>query len=104
MSRVEDAPHEHGAAEASPAGEPETPAGEILTEHHAALLADYERHLQAERDLTAHTVRAYVADVQSLLLHGQRAVSHRLAGFDFRFQDLRAALADALGKPEPRDE
>ena len=27
----------------------------------AAVLADYERHLVSERDLTPHTVRAYLA-------------------------------------------
>jgi integrase/recombinase XerC len=37
-----------------------------------AVVADYERHLGLERGLSAHTVRAYVADVVSLLgfLHG----------------------------------
>ncbi|HYQ64731.1 tyrosine recombinase XerC [Actinophytocola sp.] len=37
-----------------------------------AAVADYERHLGLERGLSAHTVRAYVADVVSLLgfLHG----------------------------------
>ncbi len=36
------------------------------------VVADYERHLELERGLSAHTVRAYVADVVSLLgyLHG----------------------------------
>lgn len=38
----------------------------------AALVDDYEGHLRAERGLSAHTVRAYIADVVSLLgfLHG----------------------------------
>src|SRR6266496_1782260 len=37
-----------------------------------AVVADYERHLGLERGLSGHTVRAYVADVVSLLgfLHG----------------------------------
>ena len=30
-------------------------------------LADYERHLASERDLSKHTVRAYVGDVVGLL-------------------------------------
>ncbi|GAB1514632.1 tyrosine recombinase XerC [Actinophytocola sp. KF-1] len=36
------------------------------------MVADYERHLGLERGLSAHTVRAYLADVVSLLgfLHG----------------------------------
>jgi integrase/recombinase XerC len=38
----------------------------------AKVVADYERHLELERGLSAHTVRAYVTDVVSLLgfLHG----------------------------------
>jgi len=64
---------------------------ETLTEHHAALLADYERHLQAERDLAPHTVRAYVGDVESLLLHSQRLGREGLAELDVR--TLRAWLA-----------
>lgn len=36
------------------------------------VVADYERHLELERGLSAHTVRAYLADVVSLVgfLHG----------------------------------
>jgi site-specific recombinase XerD len=33
------------------------------------ILAGFERHLQAERNLSAHTVRAYVGDVTHLLEH-----------------------------------
>ena len=32
-------------------------------------LAAYERHLVAERDLSAHTVRAYLGDISGLLEH-----------------------------------
>src|SRR4051812_47077109 len=35
----------------------------------AEVLAAYERHLIAERDLTPHSVRAYVGDVAGLLSH-----------------------------------
>jgi integrase/recombinase XerC len=69
----------------------DTPPEETLSEGHAALLADYERHLQAERDLTAHTVRAYVADVESLLLHHQGLGGDGLADLDVRA--LRGWLA-----------
>src|SRR3954451_13338519 len=34
-----------------------------------AVLADYERHLRLERNLSEHTVRAYLGDVVSLLWH-----------------------------------
>ena len=32
------------------------------------VLAAYERHLVSERDLTAHTVRAYLGDIRSMLV------------------------------------
>ncbi|HEV7908481.1 MAG TPA: tyrosine recombinase XerC [Pseudonocardiaceae bacterium] len=35
----------------------------------AEVLAAYERHLRSERDLSAHTVRAYLGDVVALLGH-----------------------------------
>ncbi|MBA2953436.1 tyrosine-type recombinase/integrase [Nocardioides sp. MAH-18] len=50
----------------------------------AAVLGDYERHLTVERDLTPHTVRAYVADVAGLLDHAAR-----LGGTDVTDLDLR---------------
>ena len=43
-----------------------------LTEAWSAALAAYERHLTAERDLSAHSVRAYLTDVQSLGSHAGR--------------------------------
>jgi len=39
----------------------------------AGALVAFERHLRAERSLSAHTVRAYVGDVSSLLEHAHRA-------------------------------
>jgi len=38
----------------------------------AAALAGFERHLRAERSLSPHTVRAYAADIASLLEYAQR--------------------------------
>lgn len=38
----------------------------------ARALAEYERHLRAERDLTAHSVRAYLVDLRSLAEHATR--------------------------------
>jgi integrase/recombinase XerC len=69
----------------------ETPSEEALSEENARLLANYERHLQAERNLTAHTVRAYLADVESLLRHAQRLGDGRFADLDLR--GLRSWLA-----------
>ena len=59
-------------------------AESVLPEPMAAVLGDYERHLAVERDLTAHTVRAYVADVAGLLEHAAR-----LGGTDVTDLDLR---------------
>ena len=63
---------------------PEQPA---LPEEFASALAAYERHLVSERNLSAHTVRAYLGDLESLLRyqpHGGRpqdraAVARHLA-------------------------
>ncbi|MCW2825911.1 MAG: recombinase XerC [Aeromicrobium sp.] len=38
----------------------------------AAVLADYEQHLRAERDLSVHSVRAYLTDLESLATHATR--------------------------------
>jgi integrase/recombinase XerC len=38
----------------------------------ADALAGFERHLRSERSLSAHTVRAYIGDVGSLLEHASR--------------------------------
>lgn len=46
-----------------------------LPETYLRVLADYERHLEAERDLTPHTVRAYLGDIRSMLAHAQ-ALGH----------------------------
>jgi integrase/recombinase XerC len=63
----------------------------VLPEAFARLLADYERHLSAERDLTAHSVRAYVGDIESLLDHAHRMGLDSLDGLDLR--TLRSWLA-----------
>ena len=52
--------------------EAEAPEPEVLPEWAARVLADYERHLVSERDLTPHTVRAYTADVAGALDHAVR--------------------------------
>lgn len=43
-----------------------------LSESWSAVLADYEHHLTAERDLSAHSVRAYLTDLESLATHAGR--------------------------------
>jgi integrase/recombinase XerC len=62
-----------------------------LSEGMVAVLADYERHLSAERDLAPHTIRAYVADVAGLLDHATRLGHVEVAELDLR--TLRSWLA-----------
>ena len=67
----------------------EDPGG--LPEAFARLVADYERHLVGERDLTPHTVRAYTADVAGLLDHAARMGHSDVDTIDLRV--LRSWLA-----------
>jgi integrase/recombinase XerC len=64
----------------------------------ARVLADYERHLVAERDLTPHTVRAYLGDVSGMLAHAARLGHTDVTTLDLR--SLRSWLANqqTLGK------
>jgi integrase/recombinase XerC len=66
----------------------------------AALLADYERHLTAERDLSTHSVRAYLGDVADLLEHLIRLGHDDLEGLDIR--GLRSWLAKQQGLGKAR--
>ena len=71
---------------------------DALPEAMAEVLADYERHLVSERDLTPHTVRAYIGDLTALLGHAAR-----LGHTDARTLDLRTlrswlANQQTLGK------
>lgn len=43
-----------------------------LGEAWAAVMSDYARHLTAERDLSAHSVRAYLTDLESLAAHAEQ--------------------------------
>ena len=57
----------------------------------AAVLGDYERHLVSERDLTPHTVRAYLGDISAMLDHVVRLGGSSVADIDLR--TLRSWLA-----------
>jgi integrase/recombinase XerC len=57
----------------------------------AAVLGEYERHLVSERNLTGHTVRAYVADVAGLFDHAARLGMTGVDELDLR--SLRSWLA-----------
>jgi len=66
-------------------------AGTDLPERLAGALAAYERHLGVERDLSEHTVRAYIGDVLSLLEHAAAMGHSDLAAIDVR--TMRSWLA-----------
>ncbi len=72
--------------------------GSPLPESMAAVLATYERHLISERDLTPHTVRAYMGDVSGMLEHAAMLGHIEVASLDV--QTLRSWLAkqQTLGK------
>src|SRR3954469_24993613 len=57
----------------------------------AHVLGAYERHLSSERDLTPHTVRAYVGDIAALLEHATRLGLAEVDQLDLR--TLRSWLA-----------
>ena len=69
-----------------------------LPEAFARVLGDYERHLTSERDLTAHTVRAYVADVAGLLEHARRLGHDDASALDLRTLRSWLAKQQTLGK------
>ncbi len=61
-------------------------------------LADFERHLAAERGLSAHTVRAYLGDVRSLLEHAQLCGITEPAELDIGLLRSWLARQRALGQ------
>ena len=64
----------------------------------ARVLGDYERHLVSERDLAAHTVRAYLADVAGLLEHAARLGHTEPAHLDLRAMRSWLAKQQSLGR------
>ncbi|GGO70154.1 tyrosine recombinase XerC [Nocardioides deserti] len=69
-----------------------------LPEPMARVLADYERHLVSERDLTPHTVRAYTTDVAGLLEHAARLGHTDVADLDLRALRSWLAKQQTLGR------
>ncbi|WP_121252934.1 tyrosine recombinase XerC [Nocardioides ferulae] len=61
-------------------------------------LADYERHLAVERDLSPHTVRAYLTDVAGLLEHARRLGQTDPAQLDLRTLRSWLAKQQTLGR------
>ena len=71
---------------------------DALPEPMARVLGDYERHLAVERDLTPHTVRAYLADIGGLLDHASRLGHTDVAELDLRTLRSWLAKQQTLGK------
>jgi integrase/recombinase XerC len=69
-----------------------------LPEAMAAVLADYERHLVSERDLTPHTVRAYLGDLSAMLEHASRLGHVDVTTLDLRTLRSWLAQQQTLGK------
>ncbi|WP_091023127.1 tyrosine recombinase XerC [Nocardioides szechwanensis] len=64
----------------------------------ARVLGEYERHLVSERDLTAHTVRAYTSDVAGLLEHASRLGGTAVTDLDLRTLRSWLAKQQTLGR------
>ncbi|MEP9381111.1 tyrosine recombinase XerC [Nocardioides sp. KR10-350] len=64
----------------------------------ARVLGDYERHLVSERDLTRHTVRAYVGDIAGLLEHAARLGIEDVGDLDLRTLRSWLAKQQTLGR------
>jgi integrase/recombinase XerC len=69
-----------------------------LPEPMAEALAAYERHLVSERDLTPHTVRAYLGDVTSMLDQAARLGQTDVGSLDVRTLRSWLATQQSLGK------
>jgi integrase/recombinase XerC len=64
----------------------------------AAAVDDYRRYLESERDLAAHTVRAYLGDVFDLLAHAARVGCRELGDIDIRTMRSWLARQQSLGR------
>jgi integrase/recombinase XerC len=84
---------------------PATPAADAgpdeLPEALTLVLGAYERHLASERDLTRHTVRAYVGDVAGLVDHAARLGLTDPGELDLRTLRSWLAKQQTLGLSRP---
>ena len=69
-----------------------------MSENWAAVLADYERHLSAERDLSAHSIRAYLADLTRLAEHATKLGIDDPAALTLRSLRSYLATQQTLGR------
>jgi integrase/recombinase XerC len=90
------------AQESDPEPEARAPRGgsahDLLPEEMARTLAAYERHLVSERDLTPHTVRAYLGDLTSMLEQASRLGHRSVATIDVRTLRSWLATQQTLGR------
>lgn len=90
--RTDDPEGSEGSEDAAP------PPEDSLPEPMARVLADYERHLTAERDLTPHTVRAYLGDIGGMLEHAARLGHEEVGTLDVRTLRSWLAKQQTLGR------
>jgi len=69
-----------------------------LPEGLARVLGEYERHLRSERDLTPHTVTAYIGDMAGLFEHASRLGISDVADIDLRTLRSWLAKQQTLGR------
>jgi len=70
----------------------------VLPEPMVIVLADYERHLRSERNLSPHTVRAYLNDVAGMLEHAAALGCAEVGAIDLRTLRSWLAKQQTLGK------
>ena len=63
-----------------------------MSDNFQEILKAFNRHLTSERDLSAHTVRAYIGDLESLLAHLETLKVHQIAQLELNH--LRSWLAN----------
>lgn len=69
-----------------------------VSESWSKALADYEHHLRAERDLSAHSVRAYLTDLRGLAEHASKLGIDDPARLSLRTLRSYLATMQSLGK------
>ncbi|WP_110181717.1 tyrosine recombinase XerC [Nocardioides solisilvae] len=75
-----------------------TDSSALLPERWAEVLGAYERHLAVERDLSSHTVRAYLQDVSGMLQHAALLGHEELEEIDLRTLRSWLAKQQTLGR------
>lgn len=73
-------------------------SGDEISESWAATLADYERHLRSERNLSEHSVRAYLTDLRALAAHAGRLGVDAPESLDLRALRSYLATMQTLGR------